>query len=226
MLSYLKCIFTSFLTFLKSQLWPVDCVLSMIGKIIIPVYKLWLHGLYGLYRTRCPLSPKKTLNLIIHTLVSLFWLFWVNLMSTMVVIGNQTYVHYLAFSTFQELCTLLILNRTDLRGCLWLFCLIISEKYSPVKSFAILYLFKNTHNIILKMCTQFTLNCLCCHYTSLKSLGISIRIILAFICHQSVFTYPSLHLLVALQFRESWDCLTASGTAMDDKSYTSFDNGW
>ena len=37
--------FNSF--FLKSKLWPVDCVLSMWGNIMIPMYRLWLHGLYG-----------------------------------------------------------------------------------------------------------------------------------------------------------------------------------
>ena len=31
----------------------------MWGKIIIPMYRLWLHGLYGLYGPRCPLSPQK-----------------------------------------------------------------------------------------------------------------------------------------------------------------------
>ena len=36
----------------------------MWGKIIIPIYKLWLHGLYGLYGPRCPLSPKRSINLI------------------------------------------------------------------------------------------------------------------------------------------------------------------
>ena len=36
----------------------------MWGKIIIPMYRLWLHGLYGLYRPWCPLSPKRLINLI------------------------------------------------------------------------------------------------------------------------------------------------------------------
>ena len=36
----------------------------MWGKILIPMYRLWLHGLYGLYRPRCPLSPKRPINLI------------------------------------------------------------------------------------------------------------------------------------------------------------------
>ena len=33
----------------------------MWGKIIIPMYRLWLHGLYG---SRCPLSQKRQINLI------------------------------------------------------------------------------------------------------------------------------------------------------------------
>ena len=33
----------------------------MWGKIIIPMYRLWLHSLYG---PRCPLSPKRLINLI------------------------------------------------------------------------------------------------------------------------------------------------------------------
>ena len=32
--------------------------------IIIPMYKLWLNGLYGLYGPRCPLSSKRPINLI------------------------------------------------------------------------------------------------------------------------------------------------------------------
>ena len=40
----------------------------MWGKIMIPMYALWLHGLYGLYGPRCPLSPERLLNLITHSL--------------------------------------------------------------------------------------------------------------------------------------------------------------
>ena len=36
----------------------------MWGKIIIPMYRLWLSGLYGLYGLRCPLSSKRPINLI------------------------------------------------------------------------------------------------------------------------------------------------------------------
>ena len=59
-------------------------MLSMWGKIMIPInlqarnilfgewipmYRLWLHGLYGLYRLRCLLSPERPLNLITHSLL-------------------------------------------------------------------------------------------------------------------------------------------------------------
>ena len=43
---------------------PVDYVLSMWGKIMIPMYRLWLHSLYG---PHCLLSPKRLLNLITHS---------------------------------------------------------------------------------------------------------------------------------------------------------------
>ena len=33
----------------------------MWGKIVIPMYRLWLHGLYA---PQCPLSPKRPINLI------------------------------------------------------------------------------------------------------------------------------------------------------------------
>ena len=44
----------------------------MWGKIMIPMYRLWLHDIYGLYGPRCPLSPERPLNLIIHSL-TLSW---------------------------------------------------------------------------------------------------------------------------------------------------------
>ena len=37
------------------------------GKIMIPMYRLRLHGLCGLYGPRCPLSPERPLNLITHS---------------------------------------------------------------------------------------------------------------------------------------------------------------
>ena len=36
----------------------------MWGKIIIPIYRLWLNGLYGLYGSQCPLFSKRPINLI------------------------------------------------------------------------------------------------------------------------------------------------------------------
>ena len=36
----------------------------MWGKIIIPMYRLWLNSLYGLYGPWCPLSSKRLINLI------------------------------------------------------------------------------------------------------------------------------------------------------------------
>ena len=41
----------------------VDCGLSMWGTIITPMYRYWLHGLYGLHGSRCPLLEKKSLIL-------------------------------------------------------------------------------------------------------------------------------------------------------------------
>ena len=51
--------------FLKSKLWPVDCGLSMWGKIMIWMYWQWLHDLHG---PCCPMSPERPLNLITHSL--------------------------------------------------------------------------------------------------------------------------------------------------------------
>ena len=51
----------------------VDCGLSMWGKIMIPMYRLWLHCLYGLYGPHCPLSPERPLNLITHSLTPGWW---------------------------------------------------------------------------------------------------------------------------------------------------------
>ena len=49
--------------FLKSLLWPIYCVLSLWGKIMIPMYRLWLHSLFGLYGPWCPLSPQNAVKL-------------------------------------------------------------------------------------------------------------------------------------------------------------------
>ena len=54
----------------------------MWGKIIIPMYRLWLSGLYG---PRCPLSPKRPINLISLSLqvnhkdnihIQYYWALW------------------------------------------------------------------------------------------------------------------------------------------------------
>ena len=50
----------------------------MWGKIIIPMYRLWLNGLYGLYGPRCPPSSKRPINLIS---LSLSGPQWVNMIS-------------------------------------------------------------------------------------------------------------------------------------------------
>ena len=39
-------------------------------KIMIPVYRLWLHCLYGLYGPHCLLSPERLLDLITHWLLA------------------------------------------------------------------------------------------------------------------------------------------------------------
>ena len=56
----------------------VNCILLCVvyvredkGKIMIPMYRLWLHSLYGLYGPRFPLSLKRLLNLITHLIVHL-----------------------------------------------------------------------------------------------------------------------------------------------------------
>ena len=50
------------LFFSVSLLWPVDFVLSVWAKIMIPVYRLWLHGLYGLHGPSYLLSEKGCWN--------------------------------------------------------------------------------------------------------------------------------------------------------------------
>ena len=60
-------------------------MLSVWGKIMIPMYRLWLHHLYGLYGPRCLLSPEMPLNLITH-FVS--WTSWRKLQWYMVMIDS------------------------------------------------------------------------------------------------------------------------------------------
>ena len=50
----------------------------MWGKIIIPMYMLWLHSLYVLYGPRCPLSPKRPINLISLSLIVIMGPFYMN----------------------------------------------------------------------------------------------------------------------------------------------------
>ena len=44
--------------FFLKLIWPLYCVLSMWGKIMIPAYGFWLYDLHGLYGLQCPLSSK------------------------------------------------------------------------------------------------------------------------------------------------------------------------
>ena len=50
------------------------------GKIIIPMYRSWLNGLYGLYGPRCPLFSKRPINLISLSLslpyLETWYLYW------------------------------------------------------------------------------------------------------------------------------------------------------
>ena len=60
----------------------------MWGKILIPMYRLCLYGLYGLYGPQCLLFPERLLNLITHSLTSIvsdhfeinqFWFHWLQI---------------------------------------------------------------------------------------------------------------------------------------------------
>ena len=42
-------------------------MLTMWEKIMIPMYRLWLQGVYGLCGPCCPLSPERPFNLITHS---------------------------------------------------------------------------------------------------------------------------------------------------------------
>ena len=41
---------------------------------LIPMYRLWLHSLYGLDGPHSPMSPERPLNLITHSLTQDLWL--------------------------------------------------------------------------------------------------------------------------------------------------------
>ena len=62
--TYLFCIFNNHGCWWTGDARPVDCVLSIWGKIMIPMYRLWLHSLYGLHGPHCPLSLNHSLTLM------------------------------------------------------------------------------------------------------------------------------------------------------------------
>ena len=92
----------------------------MWGKITIPMYRLWLHSLYGLYGPRCPLSPEKPLNLITDSLfrhVSLTcFTIWIHRYH----IGDQWFVHWPLLNDTQS-SHKLILNDHPWFGWAYLF---------------------------------------------------------------------------------------------------------
>ena len=67
-LTFLCLFFFSSFFFLR-LLELVDFVCSMWGKIMIPMYRFWLHNLYGIYGPHCLLSG--LLNLITESLTQL-----------------------------------------------------------------------------------------------------------------------------------------------------------
>ena len=64
-------ILPSFLCFIFNIIFLkliVACRLCVIYvRELIPMCRLWLHGLYWLYGPHCPLSPERPLNLITHS---------------------------------------------------------------------------------------------------------------------------------------------------------------
>ena len=66
-------------------------VLYLWREIMIPMYRLWLHSLYGLYGPRCPLSPKRLLNLITHSLTP-----WVDVVAIMIKVQCFSKIWYIA----------------------------------------------------------------------------------------------------------------------------------
>ena len=73
----------------------------MWGKIIIPVYRLWLHGLYGLYGPWCPLSPKRPINLISLSLMPGQKSFYVVLYHNDFSPSNEQHERVLAYTLWQ-----------------------------------------------------------------------------------------------------------------------------
>ena len=78
----------------------------MWGKIIIPMYRLWLNGLYGLYGPRCPLSSKRPINL---TSLSL----WVNFFSKI----GHSWLWSGNWVCTQSWCNICIMLRSLCRFC-------------------------------------------------------------------------------------------------------------
>ena len=96
-------LFSSFIFFLISSGWfvialfgaislqgtilRVDCGFSIWGKIITQMYRLWLHGLYGLHGSHCPLLEKKTVSYHRH----------LNCLSNKFVMGTSRKIRNLQF---------------------------------------------------------------------------------------------------------------------------------
>ena len=85
----------------------------MWGKIIIPMYRLWLHSLYGLYGPRCPLSQKRPINLISLSLCII-----TDFVAVMLIGGinslwpGDTLWHHRAASTFIQVMTCRLYDTT------------------------------------------------------------------------------------------------------------------
>ena len=88
------CYLFSLLSFGWSLLWSVDCVLSIWGKIRIPMCRLWLHCLYGLHGPQCPLSQKRLLNLLTHSLIQ--WDFLLHLQDYNSILWMTFEIQYVA----------------------------------------------------------------------------------------------------------------------------------
>ena len=78
-------------------------------KIMIPIYRLWLHSLYGLYGPQCLLSPKRPLHLITHSLHK-----WKPLLHRLT--RDKKSLFAVTHTSFYKSCP----NRWDM-GCLFFF---------------------------------------------------------------------------------------------------------
>ena len=78
-----------------------DCGLSMWGKIIIPMYRLWSHGLYG---PRCPLSPERPLNLSLTYLHGKIWSVFNWMFEVIFCFGNSMFpkIVFVSFCTSSQ----------------------------------------------------------------------------------------------------------------------------